>query len=157
MASRPWRAAALGLIAAALAGGAAAKPFALRTVGADTAVAIDLQSVRRDGGLRTGWSYELLRERNPLAGERTQIIAVLEQADCRAERVRHLQIVHYRASGKTLWRVGPQPGWREVPGGSETDLVLQALCGRPGRAWARREAASVFELYRKAWGGRFSR
>ena len=49
---------------------AAASPFVVRTAGAATTIAIDEGSVLKTGHYRTGWTYELYRERNPLRGVR---------------------------------------------------------------------------------------
>lgn len=140
------------VIAVALfaAGAAQARDFEVRTAGAATALAVDRDSVRRTGRFRTGWAYEFYRERNPLAGRRTQITGILWLVDCGALASRRLKVVHYLGDGRVLSRIGPERGWTEDLRGSNTDLMLQALC-RPDRAWARRRAETVFELYRRVW------
>lgn len=141
----------LALVLALLWGPAEAAPFVIRTAGSDTAIAIDLASVRRDGRYRTGWTYEFFRERNPLARSRTQIIAVLEQVNCKTGFLRRVQVIHYRQDGTVLWRQGQAPAWGDTLRGSNTDLMTRAMCEGLSPAWARRDAGNVFELYGKAW------
>jgi hypothetical protein len=138
-------------IALATAGPALAGDFVVRTAGAATAIAIDRDSVRATGHYRTGWTYELYRERNPLFGRRTQITGVLLLVDCKSLLSRRLKVEHYLEDGKLLSRTGPESAWTEALRGSNTDLMLRAMCRGPEGAWARRKAESVFELYRKVW------
>jgi hypothetical protein len=146
--------AALGTVlgATALAAApAAAGEFAVRTAGAATAIAIDQGSVRQRGPFRTGWTYELYRERNPLTGPRVQIMGVLELVDCRNLRARRLKVAHFFADGREISHTGPEPAWTESLRGSNTDLLLRAMCSPGDPVWARRQAQSVFELYRMVW------
>lgn len=148
-----WILVAIALAAAGLfgSGPALANEFVVRTAGAATAIAIDRDSVRHNGRYRTGWTYELYRERNPLLGERTQITGVLVLADCKTLMARRLRVAHYLADGRTLSRTGPERAWTEAASGSSAELALQALCRGPDREWARRTARTVFELYRQVW------
>jgi hypothetical protein len=146
MALRP----AVIVLALAAAGAAQARDFEVRTAGAATAIAIDRDSVRRTGRFRTGWAYEFYRERNPLAGRRTQIAGILWLVDCSTLASRRLKAVHYLGDGQVLSRIGPERAWAADLRGSNADLMLRALC-RPDRAWARRKAETVFELYRRVW------
>ena len=130
---------------------AAASPFVVRTAGAATAIAIDEGSVLKTGHYRTGWTYELYRERNPLRGVRTQVTGVLLLADCHSLAARRLKVVHYKDSGEVISRIGPERTWTESLRGSNTDLMLRAMCGTPDDVWARRKAKTVFELYRRVW------
>ena len=130
---------------------AAAAQFFARTAGAATVIAIDKDSVLKTGHYRTGWTYELYRERNPLRGARTQITGVLLLANCHSLAARRLKVVHYRDSGEVVSRIGPERVWTESLRGSNTDLTLRAMCQAPDDAWARRRAKSVFELYREVW------
>lgn len=143
-----WAALAIALSAA---GPALAGDFVVRTAGAATAVAIDRDSVHRIGRLRTGWSYEFYRERNPLTGRRPQITAILELVDCQTLFARQLKVVHYRADATVLARFGPERAWTETVRGSNTELIRRAMCEGPDRTWARRQAATVFDLYRQVW------
>ena len=130
---------------------ASAAQFMVRTAGAATAIAIDVDSVRKTGRVRTGWTYELYREHNPLRGVRTQITGVLLVVDCKTVFARRLRVVHYRATGEVISRIGPEKVWTESLRGSNTDLMLAAMCTAPDEIWARRRAKNVFELYREVW------
>ena len=143
-----WAAAAIAL---SVASPALANDYVARTAGAATAVAVDLDSMRQAGHYRTGWTYELYRERNPLSGRRTQITALLELVNCRTLFSRRLKVVHFAQDGAVLARFGPERAWTEDLRGSNSDLILRAMCEGPDRAWARRKAATVFELYRQVW------
>jgi hypothetical protein len=143
--------AVLALVFALAAGPALARDFIVRTVGSATAIALDRDSIRKTGGYRTGWTYELYRESYPLGGPRVQITAVLAVVDCESLSSRQLKVVHYLADGRTLSEIGPERAWIDDPYGSNADLRLRALCGQPDRAWAGRKAATVFELYRRVW------
>lgn len=147
----------LGLVCAATlvstCGGARAANFVARTAGAATAIAVDLDSVRRNGFFRAGWTYEMFRERNPLNGQRTQITGVLTVVNCKTQFARRLRVAHYLASGRVLSVAGPEPAWTDSLRGSNTDLMLRAICHAPDSAWARRRAASVFDLYAMVWKG----
>lgn len=138
----------LGLLAF---GPAAAHEFVVRTAGAATAIAVDEDSVLKTGHYRTGWTYELYRERNPLTGERTQITGVLLLVNCKTLLARRLKVVHYLDSGEAISRIGPETLWTESLRGSNTDLILRAMCRPPDDVWARRKAKTVFELYREVW------
>jgi hypothetical protein len=138
-------------IALTAAGPALAGEFVVRTAGAATAIAIDRDSVRQTGHYRTGWTYELYREHNPLTGRRTQITGVLLLVDCKSLMSRRLKVAHYLEDGRVLSRTGPERAWTEALRGSNTDLMLRAMCRGPDPVWARRKAGSVFELYRKVW------
>jgi hypothetical protein len=142
---------ALIAIALAAAGPALAGEFVVRTAGAATAIAIDQDSVRKTGRYRTGWTYELYRERNPLSGRRIQITGVLLLVDCKSLMSRRLKVVHYLADGRALSHTGPERAWTEALRGSNTDLMLRAMCIGPDPAWAKRKADTVFELYGKVW------
>jgi hypothetical protein len=138
-------------IAVFVAGPALANDYLVRTAGAATAIAIDRDSMRQVGHYRTGWAYELYRERNPLIGRRVQISAILELVNCQTLFSRQLKIVQYAEDGTALARFGPEPAWTDDLRGSNADLVLRAMCEGPDRTWARRKAATVFELYRQVW------
>ena len=139
---------ALALFAASA---AQARDFEVRTAGAATVIAIDETSVLKTGHYRTGWTYELYRERNPLTGQRTQITGVLLLVDCKSLMSRRLKVVHYLDNGQALSHTGPERDWTEALRGSNTDLMLRAMCFGPDRVWARRKADTVFELYRRVW------
>ena len=136
---------------AGVCGRAEAGAFAVRTAGAATVIAVDRDSIRANGLYRTGWTYEMFRERNPLAGPRTQITGVLTLVYCKTLLVRRLRVVHYLANGTTLSAIGPERVWTDSLRGSNTDLMLQAMCRGPGSEWAERKAGSVFDLYRLVW------
>jgi len=146
-----WAALAIAAFVALSTGPALANDYVARTAGAATALAVDLDSMREVGHYRTGWTYELYRERNPLTGRRTQIAAILQLVNCKTLFSRPLKVVHYAEDGAVLARFGPERDWTEDLRGSSTDLLLRALCEGPDRAWARRKAATVFELYRQVW------
>lgn len=139
---------ALALLAA---GPALARDFVARTAGAATVIAIDRDSVLKTGHYRTGWTYEFYRERNPLIGQRTQITGVLLLVNCKSLLSRRLKVVHYLDSGKAITRIGPEQAWTEALRGSNTDLMLRAMCRPPDGVWARRRAETVFDLYRDVW------
>jgi hypothetical protein len=144
-----------GLICALLlafgCGKAWAAQFVVRTAGAATAIAIDQSSVLRTGRMRTGWTYELFRESNPMNGRRTQITGILSLVSCPNLLVRRLKVVHYLADGRTVSAVGPERVWTDSLRGSNTDLMIRAMCRGPDSEWAHRKAGSVFELYRQVW------
>jgi hypothetical protein len=134
--------------------GAAPAPghdFVVRTAGAATVIAIDRDSVLKTGHYRTGWTYEFYRERNPLTGQRTQITGVLLLVNCKSLASRRLKVVHYLDSGEALSRIGPEQIWTEALRGSNTDLMLRAMCFGPDAVWASRRAETVFDLYRVVW------
>lgn len=144
--------AALAVALAVLgAGPAAANTFVVRTAGAATAIAVDRDSIRTRGHYRTGWTYELYREHNPLLGERTQITGVLELVNCKTLLARRLKVVHYLDTGEVLSRTGPERAWTESLRGSNTDLILRAMCRGPDPVWAHRRAKTVFDLYGEVW------
>jgi hypothetical protein len=147
--ARRW--AVLALAFSLAAGPALAGDFLVRTVGSATAIALDRDSIRRTGGYRSGWTYELYRESYPLGGPRVQITAVLAVVDCESLASRQLKVVHFLADGRMVSQIGPQRAWTDDPYGSNADLRLRALCGQPDRDWASRQAATVFELYRRVW------
>ena len=132
-------------------GEARAADFVVRTAGAATAIAIDRDSIQRTGHYRTGWTYEMFRERNPFNGERTQITGILELVNCKTLLVRRLKVVHYLDSGRVVSWVGPERAWTDSLRGSNTDLMLRAMCVGPDPVWARRKAGSIFELYDRLW------
>jgi hypothetical protein len=138
-------------ITLSVAGPALANEYVARTAGAATAIAIDRDSIRQVGHYRTGWAYELYRERNPLAGERPQITGILELVNCKTLLSRKLKVVHYLEDGTLLNRFGPERAWTETLRGSNTELSIRAMCQGPDRAWARRRADTVFDLYRQVW------
>ena len=130
---------------------AEAANFVVRTAGAATVIAVDQDSVRRTGHYLTGWTYEMFRERNPLNGRRTQITGILELVNCKTLLVRRLKVVHYLDTGRVVSAVGPERAWIDSLRGSNTDLMLRAMCVGPDPVWARRRTGSVFELYRLVW------
>jgi hypothetical protein len=146
--ARAW---AVFVLAVFVTGPALANDFVARTAGAATIIAIDRDSLHRIGRLRTGWSYELYRERNPLTGRRPQITAILELVDCQTLFARRLKVVQYREDATVLARFGPERAWTETLRGSNTEMIRRAMCEGPGPAWARRKASTVFDLYRQAW------
>ncbi len=130
---------------------AQAREFEVRTAGAATVIAVDSDSVHRTGHYRTGWTYEFYRERNLLTGRRTQITGVLLLADCKMLVSRRLKVIHYLQDGRALSQIGPERAWTEALRGSNTDLMLRAMCLGPDPVWARRKAGTVFELYGQVW------
>ncbi len=50
-----------------------------------------------------------------------------------------------------LSRIGPEPSFSESLRGSNTDLMLRAMCTAPDDVWARRKADTVFDLYETVW------
>jgi len=145
-----WAALAIA-IALFAAGPALADAYAVRTAGAATVIAVDRDSLRQVGHYRTGWTYEFYRERNPLTGRRPQITALLELVNCKTLFSRRLKVAHYAEDGTALARFGPERAWTEDLRGSNSDLLLRAMCEGPDRTWARRRATTVFELYRRVW------
>jgi hypothetical protein len=145
------RTAAIAIAIALAAGPAQANDFVVRTAGAATAIAIDRDSLRKAGHYRTGWTYELYRERNPLTGQRTQIMGVLLLVNCKTLLSRRLKVVQYLDDARAVAHSGPERAWTEALRGSNTDLMLRAMCRGPDPVWARRKAKSVFQLYRQVW------
>jgi hypothetical protein len=146
----PFRSVLL-VLALSVASPALANDYVARTAGAATVIAVDRNSVRQVSHYRTGWTYELYRERNPLTGQRTQITAILQLVNCKTLFSRRLKVVHYLEDGAVLSRFGPERAWHDDLRGSNTDLVLRAMCQGPDSAWARRKADTVFDLYRQVW------
>ena len=142
---------AVVVLALAAASPAVANDFVVRTAGAATVIAIDRDSVLKTSHYRTGWTYELYRERNPLMGRRTQITGVLLLVNCKTLLARRLKVIHYLEDGSALSRIGPEHAWTDSLRGSNTDLMLRAMCQAPDRVWARRKADTVFGLYRQVW------
>ncbi len=143
-----WAAVVVALFAAVP---AQARDFVARTAGAATVIAIDRDSVLKTGHYRTGWTYEFYRERNPFVGRRTQITGVLLLVNCKTLLARRLKVIHYLADGRAISRIGPERAWTESLRGSNTDLMLRAMCHAPDSVWARRKAQTVFDLYREVW------
>ena len=139
------------ILALAAASPALANDFVVRTAGAATVIAIDRNSVLQTSHYRTGWTYELYRERNPFIGRRTQITGVLLLVNCKTLLARRLKVIHYLEDGRALSRLGPEHAWTDSLRGSNTDLMLRAMCRAPDGAWARRKADTVFGLYRQVW------
>ena len=137
--------------ALALSGPALANEFVVRTAGAATVIAIDRDSVSKTGRYRSGWTYELYRERNPFIGQRTQITGVLLLSDCKTLLFRRLKVVHYVKDGRALSQIGPERTWTDALRGSNTDLMMREMCRATDPAWAQRKAATVFDLYGQVW------
>jgi hypothetical protein len=127
------------------------RDFVVRTAGAATVIGIDRDSVLKTGHYRTGWTYEFYRERNPLTGQRTQITGVLLLVNCKSLASRRLKVVHYLDTGQALSHIGPERDWTVALRGSNTDLMLRAMCFGPDDVWAARRAETVFDLYRAVW------
>ena len=72
-------------------------------------------------------------------------------ANCKTLLSRRLKVVHYLDSGKAISRIGPERAWTEALRGSNTDLILRAMCYGPDDVWAHRRAKTVFDLYDEVW------
>jgi hypothetical protein len=145
------RKAALVLALLALAGPARAATFMVRGGGAATALAVDLGTVSVYGGSRAAWTYQLFWSRRAFAGRKVEVLAVLQAVNCGTKVERALATTHYTADGKVLRRTGPATPWTTSLYGSNTDYILDVICGAPDPVWARRKARDVFEVYRRVW------
>jgi hypothetical protein len=135
----------------ALAGRAEAAPFMVRGGGAETALAVDLGTVTAFGASRAAWTYQFFWSRRAFPGRKVEVLAVLQSVNCDSRVERALATTHYTADGKVLTRTGPATPWTTSLSGSNTDYILDVMCGTPDRAWARVSAANVFEAYRHVW------
>jgi hypothetical protein len=135
----------------ALAGQAQAKPFVVRGGGAATALAVDLGSVTAYGDSRAAWTYQFFWSRRAFAGRKVEVLAVLQSVNCKTRVERALATIHYTAGGQVLTQTGPATPWTISLYGSNTDHVLDVLCGTPDGAWYRLRASDAFGLYRRVW------
>ena len=76
---------------------------------------------------------------------------MLELVDCKTLLARRLKVVHYLDDGQALSRTGPERAFTESLRGSNTDLILRAMCYGPDDVWAHRRAKTVFDLYDEVW------
>ncbi len=150
---RPERlsAAALAIALAAVGGAAHATPFAIRTAGADTAIAIDLGSITRFRSYRIAWTYEFFRSGAGLMSKRMQIMATREMVDCRTRQNIDLQTVRYMADGAELSRIGREAHWKISLRGSNSDYLVGVICDGVDPAWKASRVPTVFDLYRATW------
>jgi hypothetical protein len=143
-----------GVLAAALlvlASRAEAAPFVVRAGGAATALAVDLSTVSASGDSRAAWTYQLFWSRRALAGRKVEVLAILQAVNCKTKVERVLATTQYTAGGKVLRRTGPATPWTISLDGSNTDYMLDVICGAPDGVWARRSVPDVFALYRRVW------
>jgi hypothetical protein len=139
------------LIAAAPASAATDTPYALRGGGAATALAVDMSTLTINGAGRAAWTYHMFWRRSGSKGRRPQVLAVLQAVNCDTLLERALATRQYTATGKLLKRTGPDRGWTVSLTGSNTDYILDRMCGKADPAWAMVRAAGVFDLYRHVW------
>jgi hypothetical protein len=144
------RALVLALVLMAVATGARAADFLVRTAGAGTALAVDREAIRTSGKITAAWTYELFWEKGR-GKPRTQILAVMQVVNCKTKIERALATAQYDAAGHLLSRSGRDAGWTLTLHGSNTDYLIDLLCGRPDGAWASSPAKTVFEAYRLIW------
>lgn len=143
-----WKRSALaGLMLAAACGGAQATPFATRTAGAATVIAVDLGSIAPYGTNLSAWTYEFFQSRD----QRTQIMAVHKVVSCRTRREWDLVIDGYLANGRRLTSTPGAPGWTPMLRGSNSDYILELICRGHDDAWRRLRVATVFDAYRATW------
>lgn len=140
----------LALVAMTAASQAQAASFVVRTAGTGTALAIDRSAVRTTGAVTAAWTYELFWARGH-GKPRTQVLAVLQVVNCKTRVERALATAQYDLHGRLLRRSGPDAGWTVTLHGSNTDYLLDVMCGKPDGAWARRKVSNVFEAYRVIW------
>ena len=145
------RRALLAMTMLALAGQAQAATYMVRGGGAATALAVDLDTVSIHGESRAAWTYQLFWSRRALAGRKVEVLAILQAVNCGTKLERALATVQYTAAGRVLRRTGPATPWIVSLYGSNTDYILDAICGTPDAVWARRSAPDVFALYRRVW------
>ncbi len=135
----------------ALAGPVQAAPFMVRGGGAATALAVDLGSVSVHGESRAAWTYQFFWSRRAFAGRKVEVLAILQAVNCGTRVERALATTQYTADGSVLRRNGPATPWTTSLYGSNTDYMLNVICGAPDSAWAWRNAPDVFHLYRSVW------
>ena len=145
------RRALLAMALLALAGQAEAATFVVRGGGAATVLAVDLDSVSVHGESRAAWTYQFFWSRRAFAGRKVEVLAILQAVNCQTKVERALATIQYTAAGKVLRRTGPATPWTTSLYGSNTDYMLDVICGAPDRVWARRSAPDVFYLYRRVW------
>ena len=142
---------ALAFALLALAGPVQAAPFAVRGGGAATALAVDLGTVSVFGDSRAAWTYQFFWSRRVSAGRKVQVLAILQAVNCKTKVERALATTQYTADGAVLKQTGPATPWTTSLYGSNTDYMLDVICGAPDAVWARRTAPDVFHLYRRVW------
>ena len=145
------RAVLLAVALLALSGQAKAGPFAVRGGGAATALAVDLGSVTVHGASRAAWTYQLFWRRRAAAGRKVEVLAILQAVNCDSRVERALATIQYTAAGRVLRRTGPATPWTTSLYGSNTDYMLNVICGAPDSAWTRQRARDPFDLYRRVW------
>jgi hypothetical protein len=136
---------------AAVCGPVRAAPFAVRYAGTGTALALDEGSILADGVFKSAWIYQFFRTGRGLVSPRLQIMATRQIVDCHARTTRDLASVRYLASGVRIGARGADPGWTTSLRGSNSDLLMTAICDGPDRAWSRLRGPTVFDLYRSTW------
>jgi hypothetical protein len=135
----------------ALAGPVRAAPYMVRGGGAATALAVDLGTVSVHGESRAAWTYQFFWSRRAFAGRKVEVLAILQAVNCGTKVERALATTQYTADGRVLKRTGPVMPWTTSLYGSNTDYMLDVICGAPDGVWARRNARDVFEVYRRVW------
>jgi hypothetical protein len=145
------RAVILAAALLALAGPVQAAPFAVRGGGAATVLAVDLGTVKVSADWRAAWTYQFFWSRRAFAGRKVEVLAILQAVNCQTKVERALATTQYTAEGKVLRRTGPATPWTTSLYGSNTDYMLDVICGAPDGVWARRSAPDVFHLYRRVW------
>lgn len=135
----------------ALAGPVQAAPFMVRGGGAATVLAVDLGTVSVFGDSRAAWTYQFFWSRRAFAGRKVEVLAILQSVNCKTKVERALATTQYTSGGQVLKRTGPATPWTISLYGSNTDYMLDVICGAPDSVWARRSAPDVFHLYRRVW------
>jgi hypothetical protein len=138
------------LVLATVTQAAEAAPFITRYAGTNTAIAVDMGSIGRGGAVRTGWTYVFFRS-NRLMTKRLEILATREAVNCTTRSEKALATVGYMASGAEISRAGPDPAWTIHLRGSNTDLIISALCEGRDPEWTLLRLPNVFAVYRAVW------
>ena len=136
----------IGLALAAICSAAEASPFAIRTAGAATAIAVDEGSIGPYGVNKSAWAYELFKSRG-----RVQIMAMHKVVSCRTRREWNLSVEGYLANGTRVGSMPPEPGWTEMLRGSNSDYILKLICEGRDDAWRILRLPTVFDVYRATW------
>jgi hypothetical protein len=136
----------LGLALAVICGRAQATPFAVRTAGAATVIAVDEGSIAPYGPNRSAWAYEFFHSK----GGRIQIMAMHKVVSCHSRQELNLTVEGYRSDGKRVSSVAGG-NWTPMLRGSNSDYILALICEGRDAAWRPLRLPTVFDAYRATW------
>lgn len=141
------RSALLGLVLATACGRAEATPFASRSAGAATAIAVDEGSIAPYGVNRSAWAYEFFRSKD----RRVQIMAMHKVVSCKTRQEWNLTVEGYLANGRRISSTAAAGGWTPMLRGSNSDYILTLICEGRDDAWRTLRLPTVFDVYRATW------